>query len=461
MDHTTDQGAAEQPAETSSGAAAPAPAPPDPAVHPDGAALHRQHRGPAVGSDGTTGSAASVPGPVRVAASWTWRLLLIGVGIVALGYLLRYFSGLTVPLAVALLLAALLTPTKAWLVRHGVARAVAAALTLVVGLLLVLAVLSGIILQVVGQGPTLVSSSQAGIMQLIAWLSNGPLQLAPEQVQGALGQVTAQIPQRLESWAGQILGVAAGVGSSVASFFAGTFTALFALFFFLYSGRFLWSSCLRIVPKRARPAIDRGATLGWRALMDYVRSTVLVAAVDGMGIMIGALALQVPMAGAIGALTFLAAFVPIVGAVVAGAVGVLIALVTKGWIAALILLGVVILVQQLEGNVLQPFLMGKAVSLHPLAILLGISIGVTLGGIAGAVVAVPVLAFIKAFSDSLGARDWLHLAPAADLRLGPDDVVASNALGGGTEETLRRQLDPDSPTTADLERRRRRREAKG
>ncbi|WOP17454.1 AI-2E family transporter [Raineyella sp. LH-20] len=421
-------------------------------------AIDRQRGGPAGGGTGSgeVGSAASVPGPIRVAASWIWRLLLIGVGIFALGNLLRYFSGLTVPLAVALLLAALLTPAKAWLVRRGMPQALAAALTLVVGLVVVLAVLSGIVLQVVGQGPTLVSSSQAGVMKLIDWLSNGPLQLAPEQVQGAIGQMSTQIPQRLEGWAGQILGVAAGVGSSVASFFAGMFTALFALFFFLYSGRFLWASCLRIVPKRARPAIDRGATLGWRALMDYVRSTVLVAAVDGIGIMIGAFALQVPMAGAIGALTFLAAFVPIVGAVVAGAIGVLIALVTKGWVAALIMLGVVIVIQQLEGNVLQPFLMGKAVSLHPLAILLGISIGVTLGGIAGAVVAVPVVAFVKAFSDSLGARDWLRLAPAADLRLGRHDIVASNALGGGTEETLRRQLDPTAPTTADLERRQRR-----
>ncbi|MEA5154392.1 AI-2E family transporter [Raineyella sp.] len=456
MDHNTDRGAAAEPPEPTAAAGVPAPAPSDPVRHGP-AEPQAGQSGPAMASAAASVPAASVPAPVRVAASWTWRVLLIGVGVVALGNVLRYFSGLTVPLAVAILLAALLTPPKAWLVRHGVARAAAAGLSLVVGLVVVLGVLSGIILQVATQGPTLVSSSQAGIMQLIAWLSNGPLQLAPDQVQGAIGHLTGQIPDKLQSWAGQILGVAAGVGSSVASFFAGAFTALFALFFFLYSGRFLWSSCLRIVPKRARPAIDRGATLGWKALMDYVRSTVVVAAVDALGIMIGALALQVPMAGAIGALTFLAAFVPIVGAVVAGAVGVLIALVTKGWVAALILLGVVVLVQQLEGNVLQPFLMGKAVSLHPLAILLGISIGVTLGGIAGAVVAVPVLAFLKAFTDSVGGRDWLHLAPAGDLRLTPADVVASNALGGGTEETLALQLDPDRLTTADLEPRRRRR----
>lgn len=391
-----------------------------------------------------------VPPAIRVAASWTWRLILIGLGIFLLGYLLRYFSGLTVPLAVAVLLAALLTPPKAWLVRHGMNRALAAALTLVVGLVLVLAVLAAIVASVLGQGPRLVSSAQGGLLQLMAWLSNGPLKLAPEQVQGGLTTVLHQIPTKLQEWSGQIVGVAAGFSTTLAAFLAGTFTALFALFFFLYSGRFLWAACLRIVPARARPAIDRGGTVGWKSLMDYVRSTVIVAAVDALGIMIGALALQVPMAGAIGALTFLAAFVPIVGAVVAGAVGVLIALVTKGFVAAAILTGVVILVQQLEGNVLQPFLMGKAVSLHPLAILLGISVGVTLGGIAGAVVAVPILAFVKAFADSLAHREWLRLAPAADLRLSSADIAASNAVGGGTAATLGLQTDPRSPTTAEL-----------
>lgn len=392
----------------------------------------------------------AVPAGLTIAASWTWRLLLIGLGIVVVGYLLQYFSGLTVPLAVAVLLAALLTPPKAWLVRHGMNKALASALTLVVGLSLVAGVVTGIVAQVVSQGPTLVTSAQSGLIQLVAWLSEGPLKLAPEQVQGALNDLFAQLPGKLQQWSGQIVGVAAGLGSGVASFFAGIFTALFALFFFLYSGRVLWAACVRMIPARARPAVDRGGTSGWKSLMDYVRTTVIVAAVDAVGILIGALALQVPMAGAIAALTFLGAFVPIVGAFVAGVIGVLIALVTKGWVAAAILLGVVVLVQQLEGNVLQPFLMGKAVSLHPLAILLGISIGVTLGGIAGAVVAVPVLAFVKAFGDSLAHREWLALAPATDLRLTRADTAASNAIGGGTAATLALQLDLNNASTADL-----------
>ncbi len=395
-------------------------------------------------------AAGSVPVGIRIAAAWIWRLLLIGVAIVAIGYVMQYFSGLTIPLAVAVLLAALLTPPKAWLVRRGMPKALASALTLVVGLLLVLGVFTAIIAQIVSQGPTLASSTQAGVLQLIDWLSEGPFQLAPEQVQTGWNDVTRQIPQKLQDWSGQIAGVAAGLGSSVVAFFAGTFTALFALFFFLYNGRVLWSATLRVVPARARAAIDRGVTIGWKSLMDYVRTIIVVAAVDALGVLIGALVLQIPLAGAIAALTFVGAFVPIVGAFVAGAIGVLIALVAKGWVAALILLGVVVLVQQIEGNVLQPFLMGKAVSLHPLAILLGISLGVTLGGIAGAVVAVPILAFLKSSIESLTRREWLALAPAPDLHMSRDDIVASNTMGGGTAATLALQLDRTNRTTADV-----------
>ena len=153
----------------------------------------------------------AVPAGLTIAASWTWRLLLIGLGIVVVGYLLQYFSGLTVPLAVAVLLAALLTPPKAWLVRHGMNKALASALTLVVGLSLVAGVVTGIVAQVVSQGPTLVTSAQSGLIQLVAWLSEGPLKLAPEQVQGALNDLFAQLPGKLQQWSGQIVGVAAGL----------------------------------------------------------------------------------------------------------------------------------------------------------------------------------------------------------------------------------------------------------
>lgn len=394
-------------------------------------------------------SATAVPVGLRIAASWIWRLLVIGAGILALGYLVRYFSGLAIPLAVAILLAALLSPPKSWLVRRGVPKGIAVALTVVVGLAVVLGVLTGVVAQMTSQGATLANSAQNGLLQLMTWLSEGPLQLAPDQVQAVTDDLISQIPAKLREWSGQIVGVAAGLGSGVASFFAGTFTAMFALIFFLASGRRLWAAVVRIVPAPARPAVDRGATRGWKSLMDYVRTTVLVAAVDSIGILIGALALQIPMAGAIAALTFVGGFIPIVGAFVAGVIGVLIALVTKGWVAALIFLGVVLLVQQVEGNVLQPFLMGKAVSLHPLVILLGISVGVTLGGIAGAVVVVPVLAFMKAFIDSISQREWLALVPSPDLRLSRQDILASNALGGGSATSLHLQLDPDNATTAD------------
>ncbi len=362
----------------------------------------------APGSVGAPTPADSVPFGLRAAAEWTWRVLLVGVGVFAIGWVLSRFSAVTVPVAIAILLAALLAPMRSWLVRRRVPGVPASAITLVVGLAIVLAAITLISAQITGQASELATSATEGMNRLVDWLTDGPLQLAPEAVQSRIDQLIGQIPGQLEAWSGTILNYAAGVGSSVGSFFAGLFTALFAMFFFINGGRPIWSAVLTVAPRGARPALDAGGMAGWRALRGYVRTTIIVAAVDALGVLIGALALQLPLAATIAAVTFLGAFVPIIGALIAGFVGVLIALVTKGWIAALVMLGVVLAVQQIEGNLLQPLLMGKAVSLHPLAVLLGISVGVTLGGIVGAVVIIPVLAFIKAFVDAVNAREWLR-----------------------------------------------------
>jgi predicted PurR-regulated permease PerM len=147
--------------------------------------------------------------------------------------------------------------------------------------------------------------------------------------------------------------------------------------------------------------VDQAALKGWRSLSSYVRATILVALFDSIGVLIVALILGVPVAPALAALVFLGAFVPIVGALVSGFVAVLVALVALGWVQALIMLGGVILVMQVEGHVLQPFLLGRAVKLHPLAVLLSIAIGIIVSGIIGALLAVPLLAFVKSFALSL------------------------------------------------------------
>jgi predicted PurR-regulated permease PerM len=170
---------------------------------------------------------------------------------------------------------------------------------------------------------------------------------------------------------------------------------MFILFFFLRDGKRIWDWIVGLAPRRARSPIRGAAERAWWTLGGYVRATVLVAFVDAIGIGTGVAILRVPLALPLAALVFLGAFIPVVGATVTGAVAVLVALVTVGPVKALIALGIVIAVQQLEGHVLQPLIMGRAVALHPLAVILSIASGVVIAGIIGGLVAVPILAVLN------------------------------------------------------------------
>ena len=168
------------------------------------------------------------------------------------------------------------------------------------------------------------------------------------------------------------------------------------LFFFLYEGPRIWAWVVRLFPRTARDRVDSSAVIAWDQLSAFVRATMIVAFVDAVGIGVGAAILKVPFAFAIGILVFLLAFIPIVGALLSGFVAVVLALVAHGPGVALIMLAIVIGVQQLESHVLQPFLLGKAVSVHPLAVILAIAIGSITAGIVGALVAVPFAAVLNA-----------------------------------------------------------------
>jgi predicted PurR-regulated permease PerM len=184
------------------------------------------------------------------------------------------------------------------------------------------------------------------------------------------------------------LSTATTVGEVVAGFFL----VLFTLFFFLRDGDHIWRFICRLLPRPARVPVARAGHYSWHTLVSYVHATVLVAFVDAVGIGIGLAVLRIPLALPLAALVFLTSFIPVVGATLSGAVAVLVALVTQGPVSALILLAIVIGVQQLEGHVLQPLIMGRAVALHPLAVILAIATGIVTAGIVGGLVAVPLLA---------------------------------------------------------------------
>ncbi|HLK95236.1 MAG TPA: AI-2E family transporter, partial [Nocardioidaceae bacterium] len=182
------------------------------------------------------------------------------------------------------------------------------------------------------------------------------------------------------------------IGTQVTHFFTGAFIVLFATFFFCAQGSNIWAWLVNLFPRSARYGLDASGRVAWVSLTAFVRATILVAFTDAVGIALGAFLLGVPLALPLGVLVFLGAFVPIVGAAVSGAVAVLVALVAQGPVIALVMLGVVVVVQQLESHVLQPFLMGRLVAVHPLGIILAIAIGLVAGGIVGALIAVPIAA---------------------------------------------------------------------
>jgi putative heme transporter len=369
------------------------------------------------GSSISPESSASVPHGLHVAAAWSWRVILVIILLSAIVWLVRYLSEVLIPVAVAILLTALMLPVAAILKKWGLPRAAATAITVLGAVAAIVGVLIVIGGQIAGQGPELSANVVNGFNKLSDWLSNGPLtnwlRNGPLHLSASwLDSSTwvSRITEFLKASGSTIATYAAELGAQVGHFLAGLAIALFSLFYFIYDGRGISTFLLKFFPRGSRDRVDQAALRGWRSLSSYVRATILVALADSIGVLIVALILGVPVAPALAALVFLGAFVPIVGALVSGSVAVLVALVALGWVQALIMLGGLILVMQVEGHVLQPFLLGRAVKLHPLAVVLAIAVGIITAGIVGALLAVPLLAFTKSFV--------LYLAGTAEPPLG-------------------------------------------
>ncbi len=351
---------------------------------------------------------SAVPTGLRLAAAWSWRVILVGVLLYGLSRVLGYLSEVVIPLSVAVLLAAMLSPVALRLRRWGLHRGPATAVTVLGGLALIIGALVLIGTQIAAQATELSANVVTGFNNLLATLERSNLPLSSGFFD------TSQWGDRIQTFLADsqstIATYAAEIGTRVGHFLAGTAITLFSLFYFLYDGRGIFTFLLRFFPRESRARVDHAASNGWHALSGYVRATILVALSDAVGVLVAALIIGVPVAPALAALVFIGAFVPLVGAFVSGFVAVLVALVALGWVQALFMLGAIIVVMQLEGHILQPFLLGRAVKLHPLAVLLAIAIGIIVGGIVGALLAVPLLAFVKSFIQYLHG----HPVPAAD-----------------------------------------------
>jgi predicted PurR-regulated permease PerM len=366
--------------------------------------VHVEERGSAFDS--------AVPDGLHVAAAWAWRVIVVAMLVIGLGYVAGYLSEVVIPIAVAILITALLLPVAHRLMAWGVPNGVATPVTVLGGLALIVGALYLIGTQIVDQAGQLSTNVVDGFNQIARYLQTGPFKVSATWFN--TDQWVERLTAFLSTSQSTIATYAAEIGAQVGHFLAGLAITLFSLFYFLHSGREIFGFLLTFFPRRSRARVDRAASRGWRSLSSYVRATVLVALSDAIGVLIVALILGVPVAPALAALVFIGAFVPIVGALVSGFVAVIVALVALGWIQALIMLGGVILVMQVEGHILQPFLLGRAVRLHPLAVIFAIAIGIILAGIVGALMAVPVLAFTKTFVQHLSTE--LPNPPTADVR---------------------------------------------
>jgi putative heme transporter len=362
-----------------------------------------------------TADAGSVEPIVRKTAEWAWRLLVILAAAVALLWTVNRLEVIVVPVLLALMLSALLVPAVDWLDRRGCPRGGAVALVLLTGFGMLGGIMAFVVSQFVVGLPSLVDRVAHSIDSTRRWLIEGPAHLSRQQIDNAGNAAIQALRNNQDKLTSGALSTAATITEIVTA----ALLTLFTLIFFLYGGRNIWHYVTKIIPVNARERVRAAGVAGYGSLIGYVRATSLVALVDASGVGAGLAIMSVPLALPLASLVFLGAFIPLVGAVLSGFLAVIVALLAKGWVYALLTLGVLIAVNQLEAHILQPLVMGRAVSIHPLAVVLAISSGGVLAGIVGALLAVPTVAFLNNAFQVLLARD-----PSAEVAAQTEDASA-------------------------------------
>lgn len=348
-----------------------------------------------------------IPHGVKIAGAWSWRILVIAAVLALFGYLVVQLREIIVPFMVAILLAALLIPLVTFLVRHRWPKWVAVALAEVSLITIVAGLVVLVVLQVRNGFPDLQRQSVIAFDNFKGFLLASPLHLTESDITRYLNQAGAALQKDSQI----LLSGALSVGSSAGRFLAGVLLTLFATLFILIDGKRIWRWVVRLFPRNARPAVDGAGRVGWVSLTSFVRVQILVAFVDAVGIGVGAWVLGLvfggfPLVIPIAVAVFLGSFIPVVGAVLTGILAVFIALIYISPLAAAIMLGIVIAVQQIEGHVLQPLVMGSAVKVHPLAVVFAVAAGGFLAGIPGALFAVPVIAVLNVMVHYVARGQW-------------------------------------------------------
>lgn len=357
------------------------------------------------------------PYVLRFAAAWSWRLLLV----VALVWVfLQVFSMLSVvlvPVIIGLLLAAFASPVADRLQGWGLPRSVATLLTILAGFAVIAALVTLVAQQFSSGFGDLRSQFDDSTVKLEKYLAD--LGLSRQQLTDFFDRVREGVSS---STSGNLGGTVAGAATTAGHLLAGLFIVLFSTIFFTYDGRGIWRWFVGLFPAPAQGRVHGSGERAWAVLTAYVRATAVIAATDALGIALVAWLLGLPLVVPLGVLVFLGAFIPVVGATISGIAAVAVALVSQGPVQALIMLGGVVAVQQLEGHVLQPFLMGRLVRVHPLGIVVVIAIGSFAAGIFGALIAVPLTAIVNVVATYLAGERRERLA-ASDAGALADPAV--------------------------------------
>ncbi|OZC52323.1 AI-2E family transporter [Rhodococcus sp. 06-621-2] len=380
---------------------------------------------------------------VRIGAEWTWRLLVIFAGFITFCYVVARLDTVVIPLGLALLASAMLLPLVDWMQRRGVPRAAAVVIVIIASIGVVAGIMTFVVEQFIEGLPQLGDQFTTSINDVQRWLADGPFHISQDQISQASENLVKVIQDNQAAVTSGALTTATVIGEIL----TGAALTLFILIFFLYGGDQIWEFVTRLAPTGARRRIRLAGSQGFGSLVGYVRATVAVAAADAIGIGAGLAILGVPLALPLASLVFIGAFIPIVGAFVTGFVAVFIALVTKGWLTALITLGIVVAVMQLEGHVLQPLLLGRAVRLHPLAVVLAITVGILLAGIVGGLLAVPIVAVLNTAVRSLLADDPDEVYEELEEHDPGEPLFPAEA---DSPHPHNRELDPGSLSTPNL-----------
>src|SRR5271165_869281 len=358
-------------------------------------------------SRASTAEPNRVPSWLQTGAAWSWRLLLLAAALYLIARAIGVLYIVVVPCTAALLLTALLQPLTARLRRAGLPGLAATWCTL----LIAAAVLGGLVMLVTNRVsadyPTLVSETRHTTAQMESWLSGSPFHVKSSSVKNALNN----IPSYLSKHKSLVEGTVLTGGKIAAEFFGGLVLMLFVMFFLVKDGERIWTWLLGALRTETAERVNRAGHAAWLAVVYYMRGTVAVAAIHAIVIGVVLWIMGVPLALPLALVVFVAAFVPLVGLLVAGALAIVVTLATKGWVDAVVLLGILIIEDQLEAHLLQPQVVGKMIRLHPLAVILSLAAGGVLAGVPEAVVAVPIVAVITRALPELRRSEPEDLTP--------------------------------------------------